>query len=121
MAGSFLSLACTQPVCGEHDGRTWLDFHHRVALCLRASGSGLFHITLLWPVRSALELHPSAAIELNLPPDLVLALPQVATIAALVLVALRIRAAELVKRRNFVAQFGQEIKNLKNTVIASGD
>ena len=41
--------------------------------------------------------------------------------SALVLVALRIRAAELLKRRNFAAQFGEEIKDLKRIVTASGD
>ncbi len=120
MAGSFLSIGVlSQFLENMSAGRGWISI--TVSLFAFEHPIAAFFTALFFGFAEALSNFIQAQPDLNLPSDLVLALPQIATIAALVLVALRIRAAELMKRRNFVAQFGQEIKNLKNTVTASGD
>ena len=120
LAGAFLSLGVLSQFL-EHmtAGRGWIAL--TVSLFAFEHPVAAFFTSLFFGFSEALSFFIQAQPDLNLPADLVLALPQIATIAALVLVALRIRAAELMKRRNFVARFGQEVRDLKRTVTASGD
>jgi simple sugar transport system permease protein len=120
MAGSFLSIGVlSQFLENMSAGRGWISI--TVSLFAFERPIATFFTAVFFGFAEALSNFIQAQPSLNLPSDLVLALPQIATIAALVLVALRIRAAELLRRRNFVAQFGQEIQKLKDTVTASGD
>lgn len=120
LAGAFLSLGVlSQFLEGMTAGRGWIAL--TVSLFAFEHPVAAFFTALFFGFSEALSFFIQAQPDLNLPADLVLALPQIATIAALVLVALRIRAAELMKRRNFVARFGQEVQDLKRTVTASGD
>lgn len=120
MAGSFLSVGVlSQFLENMTAGRGWIAI--TVSLFAFERPVAAFFTSLFFGFAEALSFAIQAQPNLNLPADLVLALPQIATLAALVLVAVRIRAAEMLKRRNFVAQFGKEIQDLKRTVTASGD
>jgi simple sugar transport system permease protein len=120
MAGSFLSVGVlSQFLDNMTAGRGWIAI--TVSLFAFERPVAAFFTSLFFGFSEALSFVIQAQPDLNLPPDLVLSLPQIATLGALVLVALRIRAAELMKRRTFVAQFGQEIEDLKHIVTASGD
>jgi len=120
MAGSFLSVGVlSQFLENMTAGRGWIAI--TVSLFAFERPVAAFFTALFFGFSEALSFVIQARPELNLPSDLVLALPQIATLGALVLVALRIRAAELMKRRNFAAQFGQELQDLKRAVTASGD
>jgi general nucleoside transport system permease protein len=120
MAGAFLSIGVlSQFVENMTAGRGWIAitvslfaFEGPIAAGLTAIFFGFFDASSLY-----LQTQPDVAI----PSDLVVTLPQFATLAALILVALRIRAAELLKRRNFAAQFGQELANLKRSVVGGQD
>lgn len=120
MAGSFLSVGVlSQFLENMTAGRGWIAI--TVSLFAFEHPVAAFFTSLFFGFSEAFSFVIQAQPQLNLPSDLVLALPQLATLGALVLVALRIRAAELMKRRNFVAQFGQEVKDLKRMVTSSGD
>jgi simple sugar transport system permease protein len=120
LAGSFLSVGVlSQFLENMTAGRGWIAI--TVSLFAFERPVAAFFTALFFGFSEALSFYIQAQPNLNLPADLVLSLPQIATLGALVLVALRIRAAELMKRRNFAAQFGQEIRNLKRTITASGD
>lgn len=79
-----------------------------------------FATSLFFGLSESLSFYFQTQLKINLPPDLLLAIPQIAALSALILVALRIRAAELLKRRNFVAQFGQELNNLRKGAFVGG-
>ncbi len=120
MAGSFLSVGVlSQFLENMTAGRGWIAI--TVSLFAFERPVAAFFTALFFGFAEALSFAIQANPNLNLPADLVLALPQIATLAALVLVAVRIRAAEMLKRRNFVAQFGKEVQDLKRIVTASGD
>lgn len=120
MAGSFLSVGVlSQFLDNMTAGRGWIAI--TVSLFAFERPIAAFFTSLFFGFAEALSFAIQANPNLNLPADLVLALPQIATLAALVLVAVRIRTAEMLKRRNFVAQFGKELRDLKRTVTASGD
>jgi ABC-type uncharacterized transport system permease subunit len=120
MAGSFLSVGVlSQFLDNMTAGRGWIAI--TVSLFAFERPIAAFFTSLFFGFAEALSFAIQANPNLNLPADLVLALPQIATLAALVLVAVRIRTAEMLKRRNFVAQFGKELQDLKRTVTASGD
>ncbi|HEX2908480.1 MAG TPA: ABC transporter permease [Phototrophicaceae bacterium] len=119
MAGSFLSLGIlSQFVEGMTNGRGWTSI--TISLFAFEQPVGAFITALFFGLAEALSFYLQSRPEVNLPPDLLLALPQIVTIAALVLVALRIRAAELMKRRNFAQQFGQELDKLRRGVLVGG-
>jgi ABC-type uncharacterized transport system permease subunit len=120
MAGSFLSVGIlSQFLEGMTAGRGWIAI--TVSLFAFERPIAAFFTSLFFGFAEALSFAIQARPDLNLPADLVLALPQILTLAALVLVAVRIRAAEMLKRRNFVAQFSKEVQDLKRIVTASGD
>jgi ABC-type uncharacterized transport system permease subunit len=120
MAGSFLSVGVlSQFLENMTAGRGWIAI--TVSLFAFERPVAAFFTALFFGFAEALSFLIQAQPNLNLPADLVLALPQIATLAALVLVAVRIRTAEMLKRRNFVAQFGKEVQDLKRIVTSSGD
>ncbi len=115
LAGSFLSLGVlSQFIDNMTAGRGWIAL--TVSLFAFQRPVAAFFTALFFGFAEALSFYIQAQPNLNIPADLVLALPQIATIAALVLVALRVRAAELLKRRDFAARFGQEVDELKNMI-----
>ncbi len=112
LAGAFLSLGVlSQFLENMTAGRGWIAL--TVSLFAFQRPVAAFFTSLFFGFAEALSFYIQAQPDLNIPADLVLALPQIATIAALVLVALRIRASELMKRRDFAARFGQEVGDLK--------
>ena len=116
LAGAFLSLGVlSQFLENMTAGRGWIAL--TVSLFAFQRPVAAFFTSLFFGFAEALSFYIQAQPDLNIPADLVLALPQIATIAALVLVALRIRAAELMKRRDFVARFGQEVADLRDTLL----
>lgn len=119
MAGSFLSLGVlSQFVENMVSGRGWTAI--TISLFAFEQPVGAFFTSLFFGLAEALSFYLQSRPEVSLPPDLLLALPQIAAITALVIVALRIRAAELMKRRNFAAQFGQELDKLRRGVLVGG-
>ncbi|NWG16443.1 MAG: ABC transporter permease [Chloroflexi bacterium] len=119
MAGAFLSLGVlSQFVENMVSGRGWTSI--TISLFAFEQPIGAFVTALFFGLAEALSFYLQSRPEVNLPPDLLLALPQIATITALVLVALRIRAAELVKRRTFAQQFGHELDKLRQGMLAGG-
>jgi simple sugar transport system permease protein len=119
LAGAFLSLGVlSQFVQNMTAGRGWTAI--TVSLFAFERPVAAFGTALFFGLAEALALYLQGTLSIpGLPPDLLLALPQIAAISALVLVAVRIRAAELLKRRNFAAQFGQEVGNLSKGAITS--
>jgi simple sugar transport system permease protein len=117
MAGSFLSIGVlSQFVQDMTAGRGWIAI--TVSLFAFEQPIPAFFTSLFFGLSEALAFYLQSRPELDLPPDLLLAFPQIATVAALVFVALRIRAGELLKRRNFAAQFGQELDKLRRGQLA---
>jgi simple sugar transport system permease protein len=112
LAGSFLSIGVlSQFVENMTAGRGWTAI--TVSLFAFEQPVPAFLTALFFGLSEALSFYLQGRPDLQLPPDLLLALPQIATIAALVIVALRIRAGELLKRREFAAQFGRELDKLR--------
>jgi simple sugar transport system permease protein len=117
MAGSFLSIGVlSQYVENMTAGRGWSAI--TVSLFAFESPIPAFFTALFFGLSEALSFFLQSQPQLSLPPDLLLALPQIVTLLALVAVALRIRGGELIKRRNFAAQFGQELSKLGQGVLA---
>lgn len=117
MAGSFLSIGVlSQFVTDMTAGRGWIAI--TVSLFAFEQPLPAFFTSLFFGLSEAMSFYLQSRPELDLPPDLLLAFPQIATIAALVFVALRIRAGELLKRRNFATQFGQELDKLRRGQLA---
>ncbi|MBW4436456.1 MAG: ABC transporter permease [Pleurocapsa minor GSE-CHR-MK-17-07R] len=121
MAGSFLSIGVlSQFVENMTAGRGWTAI--TVALFAFEQPIPSFFTALFFGLSEAMSFFLQSRPELSLPPDLLLALPQIATIAALVIVALRIRAGELLKRRAFATEFGRELAKLgKGQLVGGGD
>jgi ABC-type uncharacterized transport system permease subunit len=118
IAGAFLSIGVlSQFLENMTNGRGWTAI--TVSLFAFEQPVTAFVTSLFFGLSEATSFYLQSRPELNLPPDLLLSLPQIVTIVALVLVALRIRGTELLKRRSFAAQFGQELANLRRGVIAS--
>jgi ABC-type uncharacterized transport system permease subunit len=117
MAGSFLSIGVlSQFVSNMTAGRGWIAI--TVSLFAFEQPIPAFFTSLFFGLSEAMAFYLQSRPELQLPPDLLLAFPQIATVAALVFVALRIRAGVLLKRRNFAAQFGQELDKLRRGQLA---
>ncbi len=117
MAGSFLSIGVlSQFVSNMTAGRGWIAI--TVSLFAFEQPIPAFFTALFFGLSEAMSFYLQSRPELQLPPDLLLAFPQIATIAALVFVALRIRAGVMLKRRNFAAQFGQELEKLRRGQLA---
>lgn len=119
MAGSFLSIGVlSQFLTDMTAGRGWTAI--TVSLFAFEQPVAAFLTSLFFGLAESLSFYFQTQLKIELPSYFLLAIPQVAALAALVLVALRIRAAELIKRRNFVAQFGHEVDNLRKGVFVSG-
>lgn len=116
MAGAFLSIGfLSQFVENMTAGRGWIAI--TVSLFAFAQPVAAFFTALFFGFSEALALFLQSQPGVTVPPDLLLAIPQIATLSALVLVAVQVRASELLKRRNFAAQFGKELADLKQMVI----
>ncbi len=112
MAGAFLSIGVlSQFVEDMTAGRGWTAI--TVSLFAFEQPIAAFATSLFFGLSESLSFYFQTQLKIDLPPDLLLAIPQIAALSALILVAVRIRAAELLKRRNFVAQFGHELNNLR--------
>lgn len=119
IAGSFLSIGVlSQFLTGMTAGRGWTAI--TVSLFAFEQPVGAFLTSLFFGLSESLSNYFQTQVKIDLPPDFLLAIPQIAALSALILVALRIRTAELLKRRNFVAQFGHELDNLRKGVIVGG-
>jgi len=117
LAGSFLSIGVlSQFVENMTGGRGWIAI--TVSLFALEQPIPAFFTSLFFGLSEALSFYLQSRPEIQLPPDLLLALPQIATITALILVAFRVRAGELLKRRNFAAQFGRELDKLRQGQLA---
>ncbi len=116
LAGAFFSLGIlSQFLENMTAGRGWIAL--TVALFALEKPLPALITSLFFGISEALALSLQNVPEIQLPPDILLLTPQIAAIGALVLVALRLRGSELLKRRQFVAQFGKELNNLKSAVI----
>ena len=117
MAGAFLSIGVlSQFLDNMTNNRGWTAI--TVSLFAFEQPVTAFVTSLFFGLSEATSFYLQSRPELNLPPELLLSFPPIVTLSALVLVALRIRGAEFLKRRNFAAQFGQELANLRRGVIA---
>lgn len=115
MAGAFLSIGfLSQFVENMTAGRGWIAI--TVSLFAFAQPVAAFFTALFFGFSEALALFLQSQPGVSVPPDLLLAIPQIATLSALVLVAFQVRAAELLKRRNFATQFGKELADFKQMV-----
>jgi simple sugar transport system permease protein len=120
LAGSFLSIGVlSQFVENMTAGRGWIAI--TVSLFAFEQPVAAFFTALFFGFSEAVSFYLQSQPGVTVPPDLLLAIPQIATLSALVLVALRIRAAELLKRRNFAAQFGRELAHLRQGIVAGQD
>jgi simple sugar transport system permease protein len=119
VAGSFLSIGVlSQFLTDMTAGRGWTAI--TVSLFAFEQPVGAFLTSLFFGLSESLSNYFQTQVKIDLPPDFLLAIPQVAALSALILVAVRIRTAELLKRRNFVAQFGHELDNLRKGVFVGG-
>ncbi len=116
VAGAFLSIGVlSQFVEGMVDGRGWTAIV--VALFAFERPIPAFFTALFFGFSEASSFYLQSRPEMSLPPDLLLAFPQLVTLGALIVVALRIRGDEILRRRRFVTQFGQELTNLRSGVV----
>lgn len=119
MAGSFLSIGVlSQFLTDMTAGRGWTAI--TVSLFAFEQPVGAFLTSLFFGFSESLSNYFQTQVKIDLPPDFLLAIPQIAALSALILVAVRIRTSELLKRRNFVAQFGHELDNLRKGVFVGG-
>jgi len=120
LAGAFLSIGVlSQFLSNITAGRGWVAI--TVSLFAFEQPVAAFFTSLFFGLSEALSDFLQSQSGITLSPEalfLILTLPQIATLGALVLVAVRIRTAELLKRRNFAAQFGREIANLGRGIVA---
>lgn len=116
MAGAFLSIGVlSQFVEGMVDGRGWTAIV--VSLFAFERPIPAFFTALFFGFSEASSFYLQSRPEMSLPPDLLLAFPQLVTLGALIVVALRIRGNEVIRRRRFVTQFGHELSNLRSGVV----
>lgn len=122
LAGAFLSIGVlSQFLENMTGGRGWVAV--TVSLFAFEQPIAAFVTSLFFGLSESLSDFIQSQPGVTLSAELlfiILALPQFATLGALILVSLRIRAAELLKRRNFAAQFGRELANLRQGIV-SGD
>ena len=116
IAGAFLSIGVlSQFLENMTAGRGWIAL--TVAIFALNRPLPAFFTSLFFGAAEAISLYVARLPELAIPPDLISLLPQVATLLALIAVALRIRGSEVMKRRAFVQQFTQEFDDLKRKLI----
>ena len=116
IAGAFLSLGVlSQFLENMSAGRGWIAL--TVAIFALNRPLPAFFTSLFFGAAEAISLYIARQPEITIPPDLISLLPQVATLLALIAVALRIRGSETMKRRAFVQQFTQEIEDLRRKII----
>jgi general nucleoside transport system permease protein len=119
MAGAFLSLGIlSQFLENMTAGRGWIAL--TVAIFALNRPIAAFATALFFGFAEAYSLYLVSRPGIDLPADWVLMLPQIATLVALILVGLRIRGSEAIKRRTFVRQFSQELQDVKNIFIGDG-
>ena len=115
IGGAFLSLGVlSQFLENMTAGRGWIALTVAIFALNRPIPALL--TSLFFGAAEAVSLFLSRQPDINIPPDFMLMLPQIATLVALVLVALRIHGSEVLKRRAFVRQFSEEANKLKNMV-----
>lgn len=120
MAGAFLSLGVlSQFLENMTAGRGWIAL--TVAIFALNRPLPAFLTSLFFGLAEALALYMGRLDNVPIPPNLLQMFPQVATLGALILVALRIRGSEIIKRQTFAREFGKEIDNLKRTVVGNND
>ncbi|MEM6281443.1 MAG: ABC transporter permease [Chloroflexota bacterium] len=124
VAGSFLSLGVlSQFLENMTAGRGWIAL--TVAIFAINRPIPAFFTSLFFGLAESVGLYVDRVEAITLPPNLVQMFPQVATLGALVLVALRIRGSEVLRRRTFARDFGKQLDDLKNAVTggktATGD
>jgi general nucleoside transport system permease protein len=118
LAGAFLSLGIlSQFLENMSAGRGWIAL--TVAIFAMNRPIPAFITSLFFGAAEALSLYIARQPEVTIPPDLISLLPQVATLLALIAVALRIRSSDLMKRRAFVQQFSKELDDLKRKITPS--
>jgi len=117
IAGAFLSLGVlSQFLENMTAGRGWIAL--TVAIFALNRPVPAFITSLFFGAAEAVSLYLSRQPDVTIPPDFMLMLPQIATLVALILVALRIRGSEILKRRMFVQQFSKELDNVKKTIVS---
>jgi simple sugar transport system permease protein len=120
LAGSFLSLGVlSQFLEGMTAGRGWIAL--TVAMFALNRPLPAFLTALFFGLAEALSLYFGRLPDVPIPPNLLQMFPQVATLGALILVALRVRGSEILKRRAFTREFSKELDNLKNMVTRPVD
>ncbi len=123
LAGAFLSIGVlSQFLTNMTAGRGWIAI--TVSLFAFEQPVAAFFTSLFFGLSEALADFIQSQSSITLSSEalfIILMIPQIATLGALVLVALRIRAAELLKRRNFAAQFGRELANLRQGLLTGGN
>lgn len=118
MAGAFLSLGVlSQFLENMTAGRGWIAL--TVAIFAINRPLPAFLTALFFGLAEALALYMGRIPEVPIPPNLLQMFPQVATLGALILVALRVRGSETLKRRTFAREFGAELDKLKQMVAPS--
>lgn len=115
MAGSFLSLGVlSQFLENMTAGRGWIAI--TVAIFALNRPLPAFFTALFFGLAEALALYMARLENVPIPPNLLQLFPQVATLAALILVALRVRGSEILRRRAFTREFSKELDDLKRMV-----
>jgi simple sugar transport system permease protein len=118
-AGAFLSLGfLSQFVENMSAGRGWIAL--TVAIFAMNRPLPAFITSLFFGLAESLGLYVDRLDFIQLSPNLVQMFPQIATLGALVLVALRIRSSEILRRRTFVRDFSGQLNDLKKMRI-TGD
>ena len=120
MAGAFLSLGVlSQFLENMTAGRGWIAL--TVAIFALNRPLPAFLTALFFGLAEALSLYFGRMENIPIPPNLLQVFPQLATLGALVLVSLRVRGSEILKRRAFTRAFGGEMDGLKTIVTGSKD
>ena len=123
MAGAFLSLGVlSQFLENMSAGRGWIAL--TVAIFAMNRPVPALFTSLFFGMSESIGLFVERQEAINLPSNLVQMFPQIATLGALVLVAMRIRWSEILRRRTFVRDFSAQLDDLKQKVVgkpAAGD
>lgn len=123
VAGAFLSLGVlSQFLENMSAGRGWIAL--TVAIFAMNRPVPALLTSLFFGMSESIGLFVERQEAINLPSNLVQMFPQIATLGALVLVAMRIHWSEILRRRTFVRDFSAQLDDLKQKVIskpAAGD
>ena len=118
LAGSFLSLGVlSQFLENMTAGRGWIAL--TVAIFAINRPIPALFTSLFFGLSESVGLYVDRLEAVNIPSNIVQMFPQMATLGALVLVALRIRTSELLRRRTFVREFSKQLNDLKQVVSST--